>query len=153
MQLTKRELATVLAALRERQGILLGQKPPEEWISAVASDAGSLDPLTADEIDGLCQRLNTKEQAPQQPKVYYLQTLGLEIPVKDKGGKVVGSLAQRMYGDGEARDDLKENALLDQALETLEGLILAHACAGINVSATAYLEGVETVLEVLANAL
>jgi len=87
----------------------------------------------------------------QQTKVYHLPTLGLEITVKDKGGTIAGSLAQRMYGNEEVWNGPSDKELLDEALEAMERLILAHACAGIDVSSPAYLEGVETVLEALGN--
>ena len=59
--LTERELATILAALREWQGILAGTEPAEEEINAIASDHGRFAPLTPEEIDDLCERLNCEE--------------------------------------------------------------------------------------------
>ena len=58
MQLNERDLATVLAALRYWQR--------EGWVSSghehdIASNGGSLNPLTRDEIDDLCERLNCEE--------------------------------------------------------------------------------------------
>src|SRR4051812_45954552 len=60
--LSERELATVLAALHEWQGILTGSEPTEEDVDAIASDGGRLRPLTADEIDALCARLNAAKE-------------------------------------------------------------------------------------------
>lgn len=37
------------------------------------------------------------------------------------------------------------------AMHTIEALVLAHAAAGIDISNPAYLEGVETVVDALAN--
>jgi hypothetical protein len=62
MHLSERELATVLAALREWQGILIGEEPDAVDIDLIASDDGHLDPLTFTEIDELCERLNTSSQ-------------------------------------------------------------------------------------------
>lgn len=56
--LSDRELATVLAALREWQGILVGNEPAEEEVDAIASDGGRFLPLTPPEIADLCERLN-----------------------------------------------------------------------------------------------
>ncbi len=53
MKLSDRELATVLAALREWQGILAGSEPEAEVIDVIASDDGRLTPLTVEEIDQL----------------------------------------------------------------------------------------------------
>jgi hypothetical protein len=36
-------------------------------------------------------------------------------------------------------------------MHTIEALVLAHAAAGIDISNPAYLEGVETVVDALAN--
>jgi hypothetical protein len=50
-----RELATVLAALRywQREGIHSGGHEQD-----IAADGDTIKPLTADEIDALCERLN-----------------------------------------------------------------------------------------------
>jgi hypothetical protein len=56
-----RETATVLAALREWQGILRGSEPEEGWMDEIASAGGTVTPLTADEIDELCLKLNAED--------------------------------------------------------------------------------------------
>jgi hypothetical protein len=55
-----RETATVLAALREWQGILRGSEPEEGWMDEIASAGGTVTPLTPDEIDELCLKLNVE---------------------------------------------------------------------------------------------
>ncbi len=37
------------------------------------------------------------------------------------------------------------------AVDALESLILAHACAGIDVTSPAYVEGIETAVDAIAN--
>ena len=37
------------------------------------------------------------------------------------------------------------------AIGGLESLILAHACAGVDITAPAYLEGIEVAIEAIAN--
>src|SRR5437016_14402810 len=61
-ELSERELATVLAALREWQGLLTGSEPAEADVDDIASDGGKLRPLTADEIDAVCERLNAAKE-------------------------------------------------------------------------------------------
>ena len=56
MDLTPRELATVLAALRFYQRCLLGG--PSTFDSYAESDIAGEDPLDLDEIDDLCERNN-----------------------------------------------------------------------------------------------
>jgi hypothetical protein len=60
-ELNARELATVLAALRYWQGhcsAFTKPLPNEADLSEIANDGGTLEPLTTDEIDALCERLN-----------------------------------------------------------------------------------------------
>jgi hypothetical protein len=45
------------------------------------------------------------------------------------------------------RDHGSSDGRLDAAIDALESLILAHACAGIDVQSPAYIEGVETAVE------
>ena len=41
--------------------------------------------------------------------------------------------------------------LYNAAVDGLEALILAHACAGVDVESPAYLEGIETAVEAVAS--
>ena len=61
MTLDMRETATVLAALREWQGILRGSEPEEGWIDDIASAGGTVTPLTPEEVDELCLKLNAED--------------------------------------------------------------------------------------------
>lgn len=59
MQLNARELGTVLAALRYWQrAIEQGNAGQDDEFAPIASDNGLQEPLTAGEIDELCERLN-----------------------------------------------------------------------------------------------
>jgi hypothetical protein len=51
----------------------------------------------------------------------------------------------------ETEEDAHERATYNAALDMLESLVLAHACAGINVESADYLTGVNTALEAFAN--
>ena len=66
LNVNDRELATILAALRywQRRGILGPTKPHclAEW--DVAADNGKHTPLSADEIDALCERVNGDDELP-----------------------------------------------------------------------------------------
>ena len=61
--------------------------------------------------------------------------------------------SQQKPGAGSISSDLKESDddLYNAAIDGLESLILAHACAGIDVRSPAYLEGVETAIDAVAN--
>ena len=60
-------------------------------------------------------------------------------------------------GAGMITSDLKNpgtstgDQLFSAAVDGLESLILAHACAGVDVQSPAYVEGVETAVEAIAN--
>ena len=60
-------------------------------------------------------------------------------------------------GAGTITSDLKvlgktaANRQYNAAVDGLESLILAHACAGVDVESPAYVEGIETAVEAIAN--
>jgi len=41
--------------------------------------------------------------------------------------------------------------LYDSAMDGIESLILAHACAGVNIAAPEYVEGIEAAVQAAAN--
>lgn len=49
------------------------------------------------------------------------------------------------------RAELESNRNYNYACDALEALILAHAVAGVNVESPAYLEGLETAIDAIAN--
>lgn len=60
MRLTPEELATILAALRYWQRVGHGAGVmPREW--DIATNDGTVEPLSVDEIDSLCEKLNFGE--------------------------------------------------------------------------------------------
>jgi len=59
-------------------------------------------------------------------------------------------------GSGSIASDLREpktaaNRQYNAAIDGVESLILAHACAGIDVESPAYIEGIETAVDAIAN--
>lgn len=65
LRITRRELATILAALRFHQDENLqgGQQTPDQFIKEIATDGGRFRPLSYQEISRLCERLNLGEDA------------------------------------------------------------------------------------------
>lgn len=84
LNVDEREFATILAALRYWQR----KEPLYDSLEAdIATDCGTLDPLTADQIDSLCERLNTS------------------VTRDDRAAEII-SLANRRYReDGEIEVD------------------------------------------------
>lgn len=71
-------------------------------------------------------------------------------------GKISLNLSEADPADGSrsgivAGSELSQASDPDQAVEVLERLVLAHACAGVDVESAAYVQGLETVLEALDN--
>jgi hypothetical protein len=60
-------------------------------------------------------------------------------------------------GSGSIVSDLRAaeataNRQYNAAIDGIEALILAHACAGVDVESPAYIEGIETTVDAIANA-
>ena len=60
-----RELATILAGLRFHQdeNLRIGSGVPDSAVKEIVADCGSLKPLDFDEVDELCERVNSCEEA------------------------------------------------------------------------------------------
>lgn len=60
---------------------------------------------------------------------------------------------QVINGNGSLVSSLQneEDEEYDIAIEGLERLILAHACAGVDIESPGYVEGIETAIEAIAN--
>jgi hypothetical protein len=71
-----------------------------------------------------------------------LPCFGIIIEVIDNAG----TIASDLKGDG-------DNPQLTAAMDAIESLILAHACAGVDVASPAYVEGIETAVETCWNKL
>ena len=62
-------------------------------------------------------------------------------------GRIIGGTLRDNYSCGdEGLDDL-----FNAAMDALESILLAHACAGIDVSSEAYVDGLGTAIEACAN--
>lgn len=71
-----------------------------------------------------------------------LPDFGIVVKVwKNGGGEISASNLQ----------DKKANLAYRTAVDVLEGLVLAHACSGIDIESPAYLEGIETVADAIFN--
>lgn len=79
-------------------------------------------------------------------KTIRLPCFGIVIILETEGS----GFDYRINGSGRITSDLHEDEeddadnRLDAAFDAIEGVILAHACAGVNVEDHAYVEGIET---------
>jgi len=117
-----RELATVLAALRGHQRRTC---PPD--LVEIATNGGRYVPLTDDEIDGLCERLNCGTLAPQD----------VNVVVELDGGLVEGIVADRPI----------KVRVVDYDVEGADpdGLVLVPQDKGVFIPAAASGWGVDSV--------
>jgi hypothetical protein len=65
------------------------------------------------------------------------------LTIADNGGSVSSTL--KFNGAG------PEDVEFNQAIDTVESVVLAHACAGVDVEDENYIRGICTVLESIAN--
>jgi hypothetical protein len=81
LRINRRELATILAALRFHQDENLQGSPdiPDQFIKEIATDGGLFRPLTFQEVSKLCERLNTDDDQPAA------KGLVIEPPHKEGG--------------------------------------------------------------------
>lgn len=65
LRVGRRELATILAALRFHQDENLqdGREIQDQSVRAIATDCGHLKPLVFEEVNDLCERMNLSEDA------------------------------------------------------------------------------------------
>jgi hypothetical protein len=69
---------------------------------------------------------------------------GIVVLVKDGSGTITSVDLKTQYHD-------KEDELYNAAMDGIESLILAHACAGVDIESPEYIEGVKTAVEACAN--
>jgi len=62
----------------------------------------------------------------------------------------IGTMTSNLH-DGGADVKGEDEKLWDHCIDAIESLILGHACAGIDITTNAYIEGVETSVLALEN--
>jgi hypothetical protein len=84
-------------------------------------------------------------------KTYTIPKYGITVEVVDEngasGGGIKSGLSETLMGSEPYEGDFE----IDGAINALESLILGHACAGIDISSKAYVEGLDTAIEAIAN--
>ena len=94
----------------------------------------------------------TRKTLPQTPRARFIHLPCYGITIR-----LVRSNTAAEPCSGTITSDLKGSArtaaerLYNAAIDGLESLILAHACAGVDVEALAYVEGIETAVEAITN--
>jgi len=81
-------------------------------------------------------------------KTYTIPKFEITVTVSENGlGEISSGLKEVLIGSEPSENDFE----ILGAVQALESLILGHACAGLDISSPAYVAGLETSLEALAN--
>ena len=109
------------------------------WLAAVALvPAMHGGPAVAFEMPDFSEFLSRNPPPPAHPR----NAATAEQPAR-------GTIRSDLHERGRGRMIQKLNA----AMDGLEALVLAHACAGIDVASPAYVEGIETAVDAIGNAI
>jgi len=83
-------------------------------------------------------------------KVIRLECYGIVVTLgpKNKDGSRGGVISSDLFWLP-SKDD-KENEF-EAAINGLEAVVLGHACAGVDIESPAYIEGIESAAEAIAN--
>lgn len=94
----------------------------------------------------------TRKNLPQKSRarIIHLPCYGIAIRLarsNSAAGPCSGTITSDLKGSARTTAERLYNA----AIDGLESLILAHACAGVDLESPAYVEGIETAVEVITN--
>lgn len=89
----------------------------------------------------------------------YQLPFGIVVEVKDGGGRVVESGLYAQFRSALPLETVLGDSDIDngefegprQAADVIESLILAHACAGLDVGSDAYCNGLKTAVDAIAD--
>ena len=73
-----------------------------------------------------------------------LPCYGIIVNVENGSGSITSTDLQTEHQD-------EEDELYNAAMDGIESLILAHACAGVDITTPEYVEGIKTAVEASAN--
>jgi hypothetical protein len=82
-------------------------------------------------------------------KVIKLPVFDIVINLNETPSGTAGGIGSSLADLG--GDDIYPAAYYNAAVDGLESLILAHACAGVDVEAPGYLEGIETAVQAICD--
>lgn len=67
------------------------------------------------------------------------------------GAECYGACESISSGEVEAPEDLDSRRMFNTAMDAVESVVLAHACAGLDVQSKEYVEGLKTAIEAISN--
>jgi len=97
---------------------------------------------------GITAALKGLQQFEAGNRVFVIPQYGIKVEISPAGGGTIQSgLTEVLVGTEEHEDDPQ----LEGAVHALESLILAHACAGIDIDAPEYVKGLTEALAAIAD--
>lgn len=80
-----------------------------------------------------------------------LPCFGIVVEIDGKGAGSIESKLKYDIPDKVNSAGWEQSESYEAAVDGIESLIMAHACAGIDITTPAYLEGIETAVEAVTN--
>ena len=77
-------------------------------------------------------------------KEFNLPCFGIKVIVENGSGSITSTDLKTEHND-------EEDELYNAAMDGIESMILAHACAGIDINTPEYIEGIKTAVESCSN--
>lgn len=96
----------------------------------------------------------------EDKKIIKLPCYEIVVELEDKedgtygGGNITSDLHEepQCYKDGQIdRKEIEAISFYNTAMDAIEALILGHACAGVDITTYAYLEGIESAVQGCSN--
>lgn len=76
-----------------------------------------------------------------------LPCYNIRVAIYENGA---GTITSDLFKDLDDNFD-EVDSQLESSIEAITSLILAHACAGVNIGSLGYIEGIETTIEAILN--
>lgn len=89
------------------------------------------------------QLLAKLDRLKDKETTHYVLPYGIKVSVNGKSGAIESTLKDGM--------DAEADAEIVAGIDVLESLVLAHACAGVNVGSDEYVKDLETTVEAIQN--
>jgi hypothetical protein len=80
-------------------------------------------------------------------RVIKLPCFGIKVTLAQKGGAITSDLHEEL----DEAEITPESENYEAAIDGIESMILAHACAGVDIESPAYVEGIEAAIQEAGN--
>lgn len=94
---------------------------------------------------GNAHRMERPELAPPVKEEIDLGVYGIRVTLTTVDGETGGVICSDLH------EDDREDVAYSANMSGVESLILAHACAGVDIKSLAYVRGIETAVEAITN--